>query len=677
MKTNKKTFAYSVLYKTLCFLAALVFVTAANAAGLFFANESASLPTLLLSGLLFAALIAASFVHMLRCKRTLDVDITRREELYLAKKEEISASPAAAAAKLARLGRLCRCCYAAYTAVALGAAFFSAKSAAASIPVAVISVFVLSAVFSRIIPPFFPKNKKMQLRRRDYPEIFALARRAAAAAGCRRRFDIGMQTDCGTSVTACGRITLQLGAPLLNLLHRDELYQVLLHEFSRLSYNLLAKSCQTLFIMLDNAGSGLSSLLFCGPETEFMLEFELFRKCSSDLLEENAAVQGAPSDSADNTQNGRAAAAAALTKISFYAHFEQELCLLMPKSEFADENPPRSYLRSRLELFLKVLPSRREFWEGLDKNEIQPRNAQPILRRRIEMLGNPVLDISFPSGSDAYTAQCRRALNTCDNTVYEMLLNDYQAMRSESYLEPLKKITDWENNGCPLSHETVKGIISSLVALDRFDQAIAVCDRTLSDPALTGASAYALFIKGSILLKRYDPSGITLLYDAIEKDPECTPEALELIGTFCCQCGLEAELAHYRQVSAALLREKEELDLTQTLDASDELVPSPLPKELLDDILAYMLKAGNGRIESVCLVRKVISRDIFCDAFVLRFDRHTGQQAKEKAMNAIFEYLDTHPSALRFSLFLWDARTSAAVKSVNNSCIYDRTRSEK
>lgn len=213
MKPNKKTFSYSVLYKTLCFLAALVFVTAADTAGLFFANDDAALFALLLSGLLFAALIAASFVHMLRCKRTLDVDITRREELYLAKKEEISASPAAAAAKSVRLGRLCRCCYAAYTAVALGAAFFSAKSAAASIPVAVISVFVLSAVFSRIIPPFFPKNKKMQLRRRDYPEIFALARRAAAAAGCRRRFDIGMQTDCGASVTACGRITLQLGAP--------------------------------------------------------------------------------------------------------------------------------------------------------------------------------------------------------------------------------------------------------------------------------------------------------------------------------------------------------------------------------------------------------------------------------------------------------------------------------
>ena len=665
-----------MLYKSLCFLAALVLVTAADTAGLFFANESASLPTLLLSGLLFAALTAISLVHMLRCKRALDVDITRREGLYLAKKEEISASPAAAAAKLARLGRLCRCCYAAYTAVALGAAFFSAKSEAASIPVAVISVFVLSAVFSRIIPPFFPKNKKMQLRKRDYPEIFALARRAAAAAGCRRRFDIGMQTDCGASVTACGRITLQLGAPLLNLLHRDELYQVLLHEFSRLSYNLLTKSCQTLFIMLDNTG-GFFSLLFCGPETEFMLEFEFFRKCSSYLLEENAASPGAPSDSADNTQNGRAAAAAALTKISFYAHFEQELCLLMPKSEFAYENPPRSYLRSRLELFLKVLPSRRKFWERLDKNEIQPRSAQPILRRRIEMLGNPRFDISFPSGSDAYTAQCRRALDTCDNTVYEMLLDDYQTMRSESYLEPLKKITDWEKNDRLLSHETVKSIISSLVALDRFDHAVAVCDRTLSDPALMGASAYALFIKGSILLKRYDPSGITLLYDAIAKDPECTPEALELIGTFCCQCGLEAELAHYRQVSAALLREKEELDLTQTLDASDELVPSPLPEELLDDILAYMLKAGNGRIESVCVVRKVISRDIFCDAFVLRFDRHTGQQAKEKAMNAIFEYLDTHPSALRFSLFLWDVHTSAAVKSVDNSCIYDRTRSEK
>ncbi len=666
-----------MLYKTLCFLTALVLVTAANAAGLFFSNESTALPALLLSGLLFAALTAISLVHMLRCKRALDVDITRREELYRAKKEEISASPAAAAAKLARLGRLCRCCYAAYTAVALSAAFFSAKSEAASIPVAVISVFVLSAVFSRIIPPFFPKNKKMQLRRRDYPEIFTLARRAAAAAGCRRRFDIGMQTDCGASVTVCGRITLQLGALLLNLLHRDELYQVLLYEFSRLSYNnLLAKSCQTLFIMLDSTDSGLS-FLFCGPETEFMLEFELFRKCGSELIEENAAERSAHSDSADNLQNGRAAAAAALTKISFYAHFEQELCLLMPKSEFADENPPRSYLRSRLELFLKVLPSRREFWGKLDKNEIQPRSAQSILRRRIEMLGNPVFDISFPSGSDAYTAQCRRALDTCDSTVYEMLLNDYQTMRSESYLEPLKKITDWEKNGCPMSHETVKGIISSLVALDRFDQAIAVCDRTLSEPALTGASAYALFIKGSILLKRYDSSGIALLYDAIEKHPECTPEALELIGTFCCQCGLEAELAHYRQVSAALLREKEELDLTQTLDASDELVPSPLPKELLGDILAYMLKAGNGRIESVCLVRKVISRDIFCDAFVLRFDRHTGQQAKEKAMNAIFEYLDTHPSALRFSLFLWDAHTSAAVKSVNNSCIYSRAQSEK
>ena len=81
-----------MLYKTLCFLAALVLVTAANAAGLFFANDGAALPALLLSGLLFAALIAASFVHMLRCKRALDVDVTRREELYLAKKEEISDS---------------------------------------------------------------------------------------------------------------------------------------------------------------------------------------------------------------------------------------------------------------------------------------------------------------------------------------------------------------------------------------------------------------------------------------------------------------------------------------------------------------------------------------------------------------------------------------------------------
>ena len=63
----------------------------------------------------------------------------------------------------------------------------------------------------------------------------------------------------------------------------------------------------------------------------------------------------------------------------------------MPQSEFADENPPRSYLRSRLELFLKALPSRREFWERLDKTKYSPAARSPYCAAALKCWATPAL----------------------------------------------------------------------------------------------------------------------------------------------------------------------------------------------------------------------------------------------------------------------------------------------
>lgn len=81
-----------------------------------------------------------------------------------------------------------------------------------------------------------------------------------------------------------------------------------------------------------------------------------------------------------------------------------------------------------------------------------------------------------------------------------------------------------------------------------------------------------------------------------------------------------------------------------------------MPQEMKNELLERILAIGEGCIDKIFLVRKMICDDFFSSVFVISFGADTEAEKIGEIMDGIFEYLDTHPIDWYFSLFRYDRR---------------------
>ena len=644
-------------------------------------------PTLMGIGSCMAALLAVLMIVMMviserkakRLKKEQEMSVRGEQEYYWSRREEVVRDLPAATRRLISLRRRTVWCWGIWVAVSLLTSFLCGVGLFSVIFIAV-PMFVLSSLFWRIPPAASSYDFSEYTDPSEYPALHALAHRAAQAVGADAEIRILLQADCNAGIARIGKVySLQIGVLLLDMLSEDELFQVLLHEFAHKAKEEINTDREyRLFRIItereksvwgDAAMNKIGDAAFQYADMLYCREYSLYRAVASSAVE-------AAADLAIIELGDVQVAANALAKINCFECYEREEGKFA-KLFYLPEQPRGDAVSVRSRYFRQALAVRESVWRDLFAREITPRNAtHPVLRERIAALGVTSYDLSLMSKEGAYAAECQRAMKQMDALLCEGMADQYAELRKMNYLDPLRVVEAWRAANKTVTVEEARPVIEALWAIGEYREAYELCLKLIAESDNLFATAFPNLMVGTYLLWDYDPAGIAHLYRAIELNKNFMDRALSLIGDYCCFAGWQEELDKFRERAPELVQmHRDVYSKASELKYDDRLVAEHLPEGMLEDILDYMMRVGEDRIERVFLMRKVITDTFFSSVFVISFCEGTSEEKVGEILEKIFLHLDNRPEDWQFSLFELDLQISAAVDQVPNCCVYDRAES--
>ena len=339
-------------------------------------------------------------------------------------------------------------------------------------------ILILSAL-SRIIPikrDEFSDSHFPELTPDEYPELNALAVRAAEKIGCRKKIRIFGTIGCNAGI--CEERTeysVQLGMTLLTLLSEDELYAVLLHEFAHvapgthLAYKVNRYAAKLGTASDDSVLLSVARQMFLLPDSIYSFEHLLYSYASSVISESNA-------DRAMLGCGSKERVASALLKLYYSDMDEWEDDAREGNNSYEHEELPHDFLRSMIAETEKHINERRDAWNEYARVEILANNAtHPTLRMRLDALGVTGYRAGDSSKSPALDAECEKAILLLEKKIYDEITPTYAETRQRLYLDPLAKVEAWEAAGKPLIAEEYGDIVNALLALRRKLPTLQIC----------------------------------------------------------------------------------------------------------------------------------------------------------------------------------------------------------
>lgn len=544
--------------------------------------------------------------------------------------------------------------------------------------VSVLPVTIWLGLYIRLLSAKKTPDFQGYITEADYPQLYRLAQSAADEVGVKGELHIALLPDCNAGIRRFGKkISLQVGTQLLSVLHPEELYQILLHEFAHLANESAAGAFADSFIWQfasADDGNQMSDLVlkcfFRLPGVVAAFEFATCQMASSESWEKIA-------DSVIIEKGDPSMAVSALCKTAMSGFFDLEMSDFITESFYKSEEVPPNANSVVCAAFRKAIEERSEFWQALLEKELPYQlNSHPIFRQRREALGNPAYTVTLPSQEGAYADEVEKARQQIDRETVENLKDSYAQRRKDAYLEPLALVERYEASDGQITAPEIPPLLAAYRDLVRYKEQEALCDRILADPTLSEyETVSARFIKGCLLLSHYDAAGIDMIYRAIELNYTYMEGGLDQIGEFCHRMGLEEEMEVYRSRVLSQMQEKMDVyDQAGDLSVSDRLVAEDFngDAERLPAMLDYMVEAGEGKLLAIYLVRKVITDGYFSSAFVLHFDFGLSDDEKGEVYNKIYHYLDNYPMDWNFSLFVYDKEIAKAVKKVDGALVYHK-----
>jgi Zn-dependent protease with chaperone function len=523
-------------------------------------------------------------------------------------------------------------------------------------------------------PEVFEPIEECYLKPERYPEMYALARKAAATQQYKGDIKLFIVPGCNAGIAIPQRtVLIQIGVILLNVLSQEELYQVLLHEFGHRAGQRKTRKERLYWGWLANGGTPVMPAwlvywLFRCPVWRYVQIYRLYDYAAELQEEQNA-------DAAMRRFGNAEAAASELIKTGSYNLFQWEDSAVDFESIYRGAEP-RNLTGKEINEFREAMGVRREAWIQLMQNEIPSRAAtHPTLRMRLEALGVTDWQVRTDTDSDAWAQERTKATQRIERLIQQDYETHYEERRKEYYLEPMKIIAEWEEKGRPVVAEEYADVMHAMRTLGRTTDAMALCDRAMAELP-DSASLEAYYMKGCCLLHRYDPTGLELIYHAMDNNNNFVDEGLDIIGAFCCMTGRQAELDHYRAKAVELQqRARDTYDHMDELNPGDDLSEEHLPEGMLEGVLNFVQSVDDGCVQQVYLVKKTAGEDFSASAVVLRFADGTSGEKKYDVLHKVFRYLDTS-SDWYFTLFDYDDVRKVNFAAIPGSCVFDRTTAE-
>ena len=623
-------------------------------------------------------------IHVIFFKRMMqklnETKLADGQSYFLKHRQQAEVTATALLLKLKRIRRAAAVNTVFLALCSLAAAFFGGMLYSVAKPLMALGVvgsaFLMLAILPRLLkdPALELGSKAIVLTKEDYPLLLSLVERAKVTLGIKKEVTVVLGFDTNASITTDHKqIFLSLGIGLLHLLSENELYAILLHEFSHVTDKHRARfreKCHHGRISqapYNEERMSFLSYFYALFDLTYLFHYSVYQYASAILEEEDA-------DRAMLTHSSAKDAASALIKLEYDCFYEFETSIEDDISIYAPEEPEKNCFARRLQALLEKLPERSAAWNDMIGVGILANNAtHPTLKMRLDALGINTVEASFEENAPAYQAELDKALDAVEEAVYESRKETHEEDRKNRYLLPLSEVTAWEEAGKPILAETYADIISALETLCRFSEAEALADEAMK--ILPGASSYqAYFTKGCYLLHRYDDAGIDYLYRAIENNHNYLEDGLGLIGHYCCITGKEEALADYRSRALALAQKnKDENDQAGYLNKGDRLSRDDMPEEMREEIISFILSVSEDIIENIYLVRKTISESFFASAFVIHFYGGTDSQRYD-IMHKIFRYLDSYPIDWQFSLFDYFEVAAVKVEKIEGSLVYTKNK---
>ena len=446
------------------------------------------------------------------------------------------------------------------------------------------------------VDPSAPPETRAVLDENEYPQFYAAARSAASAAGCGDRAVVLYDMTDGISVTGSGNtIYINLDYAEAAVLTRDELFNVMLHEFAHVVYDfgrgrvfrhaMSRTSCEERTSNPFVKAAEFLFLSYAGYRVQKEVVF--FDTVSSRSFEQRA-------DEMIGRAGNRQTYADACAKIDGFFQFTATDCREMQYDFYAPEAPTKGFASRYVEMYYAYREKYGEVWKERMLRELPARvDSHPTTRMRLEALGVAEFTADRKETDEAYLAEIKKLLESRDEMVYKRMTEDegyYENCRRNAYLTR-KAVMD----GYTAAEEAGTSESKMLLAVRAFkgiddSKALEIVEKALAKNA---AAPRANFIKGTILFERRDPTCVDC-FKLAAKLPKLAESSYEKLGEFALKAGDEELLAEYRaDVCDAVQNADDALEKTK-LGAHTELVPHDLDEKTVKELAADLTARCEG-----------------------------------------------------------------------------------
>ncbi len=628
------------------------------------------------------ALIVVLLIGNIILKRRLEVKlkqikVAEANEFMLNKKANFKENLDRATKKLHKTTLFCKL-YIIFLGVLLHAPVFFAGvlNVSGGVGLVLFFYFFIANIYIHICMAFLSKPKldvKEYLSREEFPTLYSITDEAMNSVGVKGNVYICTDRSFDGAIGKFGNSYLiNLGCSLVNCFSRDELYNVLLHEFAHESDKYTPKKTSDFFYRFmvfdgENIYSKATDSIFSYAFAKYSFEYVFYTIAASEFIE-------AMADKAVIEKGNPCAFASALAKCNLHTSYENIAFLYNEHPVFESEAPRDTLATEYLNNFHLALSKNQEKWLDSYEREIQPRNAShPIyrLRREAVRVSADEVKVSFESNDAEYKNEADRLLDFTNKMLVKNLTPHYEESRKHYYLEPLSIVEAWEKDKESYTSAELSPVIDALAGLNRHREAEALCDEIIANEENIYATAYARFFKGFMLLNYDDASGIDMLYQVIELNSNYLDGCLDYIGQFACRNGMQRELDEYRE-KAVLLTQKniDEDQQANSLSHKDNIVADTIDVDTLNKHIEFITSTSD-KIKSVYLVRKIITDTFYSRVFLIEFEKTVDFKEIQESMDKIFRYLDSLDNE-QYSLFLFNDYYRNIIKKIDGSLIYSK-----